>query len=78
MRPETDVAVVIPAPGDLSATARRLLELADSPRDVRTTGNGTEFLVPSALADAYNGKSATPPPQPKRRGRPPKTITEEA
>lgn len=78
MRPETDHAVVIPAPGELSATARRLLELADSPQDVRTTGNGTEFLVPATLADAYNGKSDVPAPQPKRRGRAPKTITEEA
>lgn len=49
------MAVVVPAPGELTAVAQRLLALADHPRDVRTTGNGLEFEVPDELADRYHG-----------------------
>lgn len=49
------MAIVVPAGGQLKATAQQLLDLADSPRDVRTTGNGLEFEVPDELADRYHG-----------------------
>lgn len=53
------MAVVVPAPGALADTARALLALADSPRDVRTIGNGLEFEVPDELADRYHGVTQT-------------------
>lgn len=59
---------VIPEPGRLKETAQALLLLA-SPQDVRTDGNGTEFLVPASVADAYHGHTADPTPRPKRRAR---------
>lgn len=71
--------IVIPAPGKLSETARALLDLASDPKDVRTDSNGTEFRVPSELADRYaRATYATdePAPLPKRRGRPPKNKDE--
>lgn len=66
------MAVVIPAPGELAATARRLLDLADHVHDVRTISNGTMFEVPDDLADKLYGKPAqTPAPAVpvRRRGR---------
>lgn len=75
------MAVVIPAPGEISSTARQLLDLAGHPREVRTIGNGTEFEVPDELADAYIALSAAPAEgkttERKRRGRPPRINTEE-
>jgi hypothetical protein len=47
------VAIVVPPDGELAATARRLLELADDVRDVRTVSNGTQFDVPDELAELY-------------------------
>lgn len=86
------MAVVVPAPGELTVVAQRLLALADHPRDVRTTGNGLEFEVPDELADRYHradknssfsdtpsGKSEpdSAPARPvKRRGRPPRVNVE--
>lgn len=64
------MAVVIPAPGELAATARRLLDLADHVHDVRTISNGTMFEVPDDLADKLYGKTTEAPAQPvRRRGR---------
>jgi len=57
-----DWTTVVPAPGQVKAVAQELLALADSPADVRTDGNGTEFRIPPYLADRY-----TTPPAPKRR-----------
>lgn len=53
------MAVLFPEPGQESATARRLLELAEKASDVRTStdsipGAGTvSFVIPDALLDAY-------------------------
>lgn len=49
------MAIVVPAKGEVSVAAKVLLKLADSPRDVRTIGNGLEFEVPDELADRYHG-----------------------
>jgi hypothetical protein len=47
-------AVIIPVTrAEVAAVARALLDLADTPADVRTQRGGTEFLVPEALADKY-------------------------
>lgn len=81
------MAIVVPARGTLGETARALLALADSPRDVRTTGNGTEFEVPDELADRYHGVAfdardesnqpdAAPARPVKRRGRAPRVDLE--
>lgn len=64
--------LVVPPEGQLSATARLLLDLAgDTPEIVRTTGSGTTFLVPEALAELYHQTVATPAaaPDTSRRGR---------
>lgn len=71
-----DWSVVVPAEGQLSATARELLDLAGDPRWVRTIGNGTEFLVHPDVAVAYHARRAEPK-TPKRRGRAPRVTTEE-
>lgn len=55
---------VIPAPGQVAAVARALLDLAPDPADVRTQSNGNEFLIPQDLADAYH---ALTKPKPTRR-----------
>mgnify|MGYP001595887861 FL=1 len=64
-----DWVTVIPGPGELKNVVRELLALALDPRDVRTQGNGDEFLVPQELADRF--LSPTPAPV-KRRARKPK------
>lgn len=51
---------VIPPKGQIKEVIRVLLDLAPDPRDVRTVGNGDEFLVPPDLADAYNAVLAPP------------------
>lgn len=56
---------VIPAREEIKATAVALLALARTPTDVRTDGNGNEFVVPPYLADLYNA----PEPAPKARRR---------
>ncbi|MEU7074730.1 hypothetical protein AB0B30_32515 [Streptomyces narbonensis] len=61
-----DWTVVVPAPGEVRETAQALLALADSPTDVRTDGNGTEFLVPPYLADKFNESLR---PKPRRRAK---------
>lgn len=72
----SDWVTVVPADGELQATAQALLAVAD-PKDVLTASNGTQFLVPPEVADAYHAARSTPA-APKRRGRAPKiTETEE-
>lgn len=61
-----DWVSVVPARDEVQATARALLALARSPQDVRTGGNGSEFLIPPYLADLY---TAPPQPEPKPRRR---------
>ena len=61
-----DWAVVVPAPGQVKETAIVLLALAVSPADVRTGGNGSEFLVPPYLADRFNESTR---PKPRRRAK---------
>jgi hypothetical protein len=61
-----DWTVVVPAPGEVREIAQALLALADSPADVRTDGNGTEFLVPPYLADKFNESLR---PKPRRRAK---------
>ena len=56
---------VIPAKDDIADLARELLALARDPRDVRTDGNGSEFVVPPYLADLYN--APVPVAKPRRR-----------
>jgi hypothetical protein len=60
---------VIPPVGQVKETAAELLRLAGDPRDVRTLGNGDEFLVPPELADAYNTPAPKPAAAPKPRSR---------
>lgn len=71
--------IVIPAPDELSLTAKFLLSLAENVHDVRTIGNGTQFEVPDYLAERYHARltPSTPAPPPRRRGRPPKNKPEE-
>lgn len=61
-----DWATVVPPQGEVKATAIVLLALADSPADVRTDGNGSEFLVPAYLADRFNESTR---PKPRRRAK---------
>lgn len=64
------MTIIVPAPGELSATAKLLLELADDVQDVRTISNGTLFEVPDELAERYHEVSSTPSSVPvQRRGR---------
>lgn len=51
--------------GDIPTLARALLALAHVSSHVVSQGNGSEFLVPQYLADAY----MTPPEAPKPRRR---------
>jgi hypothetical protein len=64
-----DWVPVIPATGRVKETAKELLALAGNPALVRTDGNGLEFLVHPAVADAYTTPSFTPPRPRPRRGR---------
>lgn len=59
-----DWVTIVPKTEDVAETARELLELAESPADVRTARGGAEFLVPQYLADAHG--------KPSRRRRSPK------
>jgi hypothetical protein len=61
-----DWTVVVPPTGDVKAVAQALLALANSPADVRTDGNGAEFLIPPYLADRYNESLR---PKPRRRAK---------
>lgn len=61
------MAVVIPPPGELKETAQLLLQLADSPADVLTISNGTQFEVPDAVADAYHEHRQGKRPAAKQR-----------
>lgn len=63
-----DWVTVIPEKGKIKETAQALLLLAD-PRDVLTQDNGTTFLVPQNVADAYHGATTEETPKPKRRAR---------
>lgn len=57
--------LIVPGKGELKDTAKELLRLAKDPALVRTTGNGTEFLVPVTVAEQF----LTPAPirRPKSR-----------
>lgn len=84
------MAIVVPAKGELKQAAKVLLDLAESPRDVRTVGNGLEFEVPDELADRYHFRDPVHTPAPvtdktpdaaparpvKRRGRAPRVDLE--
>ena len=61
-----DWVTVVPGREAVKETVRELLALADAPSDVRTQGNGDEFLIPPYLADRYQASLA---PAPKRRSR---------
>lgn len=54
---------IMPERGEIASVAAELLALARTPLDVRTDGNGNEFVVPSYLAELYTA----PAPAPKRR-----------
>lgn len=66
-----DWVPVISGAGELKETAKVLLLIANDPALVRTDGNGTEFLVPQWVADAF-----TAPAEPKKQ-RAPRRKTEE-
>ena len=54
-------ALVVPEhPDAIPGTARKLIQLADSPADVLTQRGGREFLVPESVADRFS-KSQTRP-----------------
>ena len=66
----SDWVSVVPGKDNVKATARALLDLAGDPRDVRTLGNGDEFLVPPSLAAAFDAVSApAPAAKPPRKPR---------
>lgn len=56
-----DFVTIVPVAGEESETGKKLIELADDPRDVRTstdTASGTgyvAFIVPAYLGDKYVG-----------------------
>lgn len=58
-----DWVPVIPGQDGIKAAAQELLTIAGDPALVRTAGNGTEFLVPSWVADAF----VSPPAPEKKR-----------
>lgn len=64
--------LIVPGKGELKDTAKELLRLAGDPALVRTTGSGTEFLVPSDVAQEF---TAPVPPTPARK---PKSRTSRA
>lgn len=56
-----DEVVIVPPEGERAATARALLDLAgDTPEIVRTARGGSEFVVPSVLADLYHDSQNEP------------------
>lgn len=58
--------LIISGKGEVKETAVELLRLAGDPALVRTTGNGTEFLVPAGVAEQF----LTPAPAPVRKPKP--------
>lgn len=62
-----DWVPVVPGKGELGETARALLAIAGDTSLVRTEGNGTEFLVPSWVAERFTAPEE--PQTPRRRGR---------
>lgn len=84
------MAIVIPERGQEAEVARKLLDLADHPDQVQSSGDGPHgvaFYVPDELAEKYEAdapekveeadSSEDEAPKPKRRGRPPKNATVE-
>jgi len=57
---------VVPEPGKVKEAVTLLLAAAEFPEHVLSQRNGTEFLVPPYVADAYNAPAAAVP---KRRAR---------
>ena len=62
-----DWVPVIPGKGEAKEVAILLLALADDPKDVRTGGSGTEFMVRPYVADRFT--QPDPDPAPVRRPR---------
>lgn len=58
----TDYELVIPAAGEIAATARALLAVADHPNQVLTHRGGTEFSVPPHVAQRWR-ESLSPKPR---------------
>lgn len=83
------MAVIVPGRNQAKIVAELLLDLADNPHDVATTMDGPDglsFIVPDELYEKYEKATTKLPveressgeeqPAPKRRGRPPKKVTE--
>jgi hypothetical protein len=62
---------IVPTKDEYKSVIRQLLDLADSPSDVRSQGPGLELLVPEYLADRFTK------PKPKPRKRAPQKEKEE-
>lgn len=71
MSPDEWATVTVGPEETVRDVARKLLDLADDPAQVRTTNGGTEFLVHPLVAEKYT-KPAAP-----RRGRRKKSETED-
>lgn len=56
----------IPEPGAVADMARALLAVADNPAQVHTHRGGTEFSVPSQVAERYRESLR---PAPRRRSK---------
>lgn len=69
-----NVATIVPEPGKLKDTLRKLNALAGGHADATVDGS-YEITVPEWLADLYNQEDK--PPAPKRRGRPKKIVEDE-
>lgn len=57
--------LIISGKGEVKETAVELLRLAGDPALVRTTGNGTEFLVPVTVAEQFLTPAPTRKPKPR-------------
>jgi hypothetical protein len=69
---DDDWVEIVPAEGELKATARALLAVAGHPDLVRTVRAGNAFLVAPAVAALYHGDE----PQKPTRGRKPRKTEE--
>lgn len=58
-----DWVTVVPGPEGLKATAQELLAIARDSSLVRTSGNGTTFLVAPRVADQYTAPPKSPAPR---------------
>lgn len=60
-----DWTTVVPGPGRVRDVAMELLALAERPEDVMSQRGGSEFRIPSYLAERYLAPAK--PPAPRRR-----------